>query len=44
MTEAADLPNDIEALKAIILAQAEQNTRLEALVAAFKQALFGRKC
>ncbi|SHE60456.1 Transposase [Ruegeria intermedia] len=43
MNAAANLPDDIEALKAIILAQQEQNARLEALVAAFKQALFGRK-
>ncbi len=43
MNAAANLPDDIDALKAIIQAQQEQNTRLEALVAAFKQALFGRK-
>lgn len=43
MNAAANLPDDIEALKAIILAQQEQNARLEALVAAFKQAMFGRK-
>ncbi len=43
MNAATNLPDDIEALKAIILAQQEQNARLEALVAAFKQALFGRK-
>ena len=43
MNAAANLPNDIDALKTIILAQQEQNTRLEALVAAFRQALFGRK-
>jgi len=43
MNAAANLPDDIDALKAIILAQREQNARLEALVAAFKQALFGRK-
>ncbi|MBK0328761.1 IS66 family transposase [Rhodobacteraceae bacterium F11138] len=43
MNAVANLPDDIDALKAIILAQQEQNTRLEALVAAFKQAMFGRK-
>jgi transposase len=43
MNAATNLPDDIDALKAIIQAQQEQNTRLEALVAAFKQALFGRK-
>jgi transposase len=43
MNAAANLPDDIEALKAIILAQQEQNARLEALVAAFRQAMFGRK-
>ena len=43
MNAAPNLPDDIDALKAIILAHREQNARLEALVAAFKQALFGRK-
>lgn len=43
MPNTSDLPDDIAALKAIILAQAEQNARLEVLLAAFKQALFGRK-
>ena len=43
MDAAANLPDDIEVLKAIILAQQEQNARLEVLVAAFRQALFGRK-
>lgn len=38
-----DLPDDMAKLKAIILAQQEQNARLEALVAAFKQAMFGHK-
>ena len=37
------LPNDIAELKAIIRAQKDQNARLEALVAAFKKALFGAK-
>ena len=46
----ADLPNDIDALKAILLASEERNTRkdvrierLEKLVADFKRALFGAK-
>ena len=43
MNAAANLPDDVDALKAIILAQQEQNIRLEALIAAFRQALFGRK-
>lgn len=43
MITAADLPDDIDALKARILAVEARNQRLEALVAAFKQALFGRK-
>lgn len=38
-----DLPDDVAALKAIILAQNAHNVRLEQLVAAFKQAMFGRK-
>lgn len=45
-----NLPSDVSELKAIILAQQEQNAqledhaaRLEALVAAFKQAMFGHK-
>ena len=38
-----DLPDDMAKLKAIILAQQEQNARLEALVAAFKQAMFAHK-
>lgn len=38
-----DLPNDIDALKAIILAQNEHNGRLEQLVAAFRKVMFGRK-
>jgi len=43
MIATADLPDDIDALKAMIVAQGEQNARLETLVAAFRQALFGRK-
>src|SRR6056297_4144068 len=43
MIATADLPDDVDALKAMIVAQSAQNARLEALVAAFRQALFGRK-
>ncbi len=43
MNAPLNLPDDVEALKAIILAQQEQNTRLEALIAALRQAMFGRK-
>lgn len=43
MLDTANLPDDVSALKAIILAQSEQNARLEVLVAAFKQAMFGAR-
>lgn len=43
MMATANLPDDMDALKAIILAQSEQNARLEALIAALRQAMFGRK-
>lgn len=50
MLTTADLPDDIAALKAMLIASEERNirkderiTRLEKLVAAFKQAAFGRK-
>ena len=43
MIATADLPDDIDALKAMVVAQGEQNARLETLVAALRQALFGRK-
>lgn len=43
MIATADLPDDIDALKAMILAQSEQNARLETLIAALRQAMFGRK-
>jgi transposase len=43
MITPADLPDDMDALKAMIVAQSEQNARLETLVAALRQALFGRK-
>lgn len=43
MLDAANLPNDINALKAIIITSQGHIARLEMLVSAFKQALFGRK-
>ena len=43
MTNPEDLPDDIDALKAIVLRQQDQNARLEKLVAGFKRALFGVK-
>ena len=50
MLDAADLPDDITALKAMLIASQagevrkdERIERLEKLVAAFKQAAFGRK-
>jgi hypothetical protein len=50
MLDAADLPDDIAALKAMLIAATarevrkdERIERLERLVAAFKQAAFGRK-
>ena len=43
MNALPNLPDDVEVLKAIILAQQAQNTRLEALIAALRQAMFGRK-
>ena len=43
MDNVANLPDDIDALKAIVIADRNQIARLEYLVAAFKQALFGRK-
>lgn len=43
MNALPNLPDDVEALKAIILAQQAQNIRLEALIAALRQAMFGRK-
>ena len=38
-----DLPDDVAALKAIVIAVHARNERLELLVAAFRQAMFGRK-
>ena len=38
-----DLPDDVAALKAIVVAVHARNERLEQLVAAFRQAMFGRK-
>lgn len=50
MLEAAELPDDIAALKAMLIAAAlreqrkdERIAQLEKLVAAFKQAAFGRR-
>ena len=43
MIDPADLPDDIELLKAIVLRQQDQNARLAKLVADFKRALFGVK-
>ena len=43
MAALADLPDDMGALKAMIVVMADRNERLERLVLAFKQALFGRK-
>jgi len=43
MINPADLPDDVELLKAIVLRQQDQNARLEKLVADFKRALFGAK-
>ena len=43
MTDLADLPDDIDALKAIIVAMDDRNQRLEKLVEAFRHAIFGRK-
>jgi hypothetical protein len=50
MTKPADLPNDIETLKALLVASEDRNLRkqdridqLEKLVADFKRALFGAR-
>lgn len=43
MESLADLPDDVDALKAIITVLDDRNKRLEKLVKAFKQALFGAK-
>ena len=43
MLNMADLPDDVAALKAIVIAVQARNERLELLVAAFKQAMFVRK-
>lgn len=43
MMNMADLPDDVAALKAIVVAVHARNERLEQLVAAFRQAMFGRK-
>ena len=51
MSKPAELPNDIEALKALLAASEDRNLRkqdridqLEKLVADFKRALFGATC
>ena len=43
MIDVASLPNNVDALKEIIMAERDRNSRLEHLIAAFKQVLFGRK-
>ncbi len=43
MNNIANLPDDVAALKAIVIAKESQIARLEYLVKAFKQVLFGRK-
>ncbi|MEQ9121188.1 MAG: transposase, partial [Alphaproteobacteria bacterium] len=43
MAALADLPDDVAELKALLLAAHDRNDRLERLLLAFKQALFGRK-
>ena len=43
MMNMADLPDDVAALKAIVVAVHARNARLELLVAAFRQAMFGRR-
>lgn len=43
MSDPRTLPDDIDALKAIIAMMEDRNTRLERLVEAFRQAMFGRK-
>lgn len=43
MVVLADFPDDVAELKALLLAAHDRNARLERLVLAFKQALFGRK-
>lgn len=43
MIDVANLPDNVELLKAIVIAQKDCNDRLEILIMAFKQAMFGRK-
>lgn len=43
MIDLANLPDDVDALKAIIAGRDERIAQLEVLVKAFKQAMFGRK-
>jgi transposase len=43
MLNPADLPDDVDAPKAMIVAKQDRIGRLEGLIAAFRQAMFGRK-
>ncbi len=43
MTKVAELPDNVDALKALVMADREIILRLEHLVAAFKQAMFGHR-
>ncbi len=43
MINVANLPDNVELLKAIVIAERDRNARLEVLIAAFRQAMFGRK-
>ena len=43
MINLANLPDNVAALKQIVWRERDRNARLEHLIAAFKQALFGRK-
>jgi hypothetical protein len=43
MIAATDLLEDMNALKAVVVAQRAQNARLDTLIAALRQAMFGRK-
>ena len=43
MADPAALPDDVAALKAIIAVMDDRNRRLETLVEALRQAIFGRR-
>lgn len=43
MLSPTDLPDDVDALKAMIVAKQDRIGRLEGLIAAFRQVMFGRK-